>query len=402
LKSKKGEEVDLEEEEEDIITEIATGATKSTDRIGSQSGFAGTGEAESLEEEASERLETMKRVVDKDLASEELDELGEERLIEEGADELEDEAADLEARLHREQLLETQAAFNEATLELGLVNRLAQAEEDEDYNADFDMMLRRSLNAGGRTFNMEDLLAGDSMEEVVGEEQLTTASEMMEEQEIMETPMVFGHQSEVSLHSEKGLIYGVVDIFDRILLEKQRKMLSLAKRQRRFELWKAVSWSIRQKKFAGKRKRKEERIKAARLIREKNEADPDMTYYPTLNLWISKTELRNEALRNAVSGALSNPTWSRDQRRNFILGVQKDLVIMHTPMDPEKEKIRQAVYASVPKKVPTDDSRTIENLLTLPITDWSLLMAQAERSMDARQRANRFEPSPFEQRKSKL
>ena len=400
LKKRKGEE-DAELEDEEAASTESTQSRALGGLARFSAGGAEDGEAALGGEGGKvDAVESMRRVVDRDLAGD-LDELGEERLVGDVKVAAVDEAAEREAHAIREKFLASQSAREDTTLELGLVTALDDFEEGPDFNAELDRLLRRTINSTSRTFTMDDLLAADDMNEIVGEEHLTTASEMLEEQEIMDTPMVFGQSSDVSLHSEKGLIYGVVDIFDRLVSEKQRQMLVKAKKQRRFELWKAVSWSVRQKKFAGKRKRKQERRKAALALRTQNESNSDMAYYPELDLFISRTELRNDLLRNAVSGAVANPTWSREQRRKFILGVQKDIVAMNTPMSAEKEKIREQLW-TFPKKVKSDDSRTIEHLLTLPVTDWGLLMAQAERSMDARQRSGRFEPSPYEQRKNKL
>ena len=247
-----------------------------------------------------------------------------------------------------------------------------------------------------RIFTAEEILDADSRSEVLTPETVITPAEMEEEHIEMETGFSFGPQSnEISLHSEKGLLYGVVDMFDRMVTEKKRQLLVKARKQKRFEIWRAVSWKLREKK---RKVRAERQLKQRLEAREKffqNQKDPEMMYYPELNLWFSKTELKDDVVRNAVSAAVSNPTWSRSRRREFLSAIRKDLARLAKPVtDKEKKQLDTLFAVSKPSHV--SDMRTIEHLLPLPTTDWSLLMAQAERAMDPADRSRRFDPSPFE------
>lgn len=306
--------------------------------------------------------------------------------------------AEREAELRR-MVAESLANAEELQSSLGLVEALPTPKRKSHMS---DEQIQRAILEGiPRPFTYEELAAADERDDIINEASLTTPSELEEEQDLMETNFVLGKNSDISLHSERGIFYGVVDMFDRIVSDKQRMLLARASRLRRFQLWRAQSWDIRKKKFAARKQRKLAKKKAAFELRSKNEKSDEMVYYPEIDVFLSKDELRNDTMRNAVSAILSNPSLNRENRRKMVLGMQSDMKKIETPLDPKTQQRLTTLY-HMPKPAPSDDPRTIEHLLTLPITDWTLLLAQAERSMDPKDRLKRFDPSPAESRKQKL
>ena len=332
----------------------------------------------------------------------------EERLIDELELNFGDEAGEVLAEADestRLQLLEAHRAAQELSAERGMVDDLPELDprKSDVFTDQKDPALRRLIESDmPRLFSPEELLDADHRDYILSPDSVITPSELEGEQIEMETQFSFGPQAnEISLHSEKGLLYGVVDMFDRMVTEKKRHLLVKAKQQKRFEIWRAISWKMREKKMKIRRERQIKARNAARELFFKNQQDPEMVFYPDMNLWFSKTELKNDVLRNAVSAAVSNPTWGRNQRRNFLKDVKQKIALLGEPVPTKVQQHIDTIF-NMPKDAPVTDLRTVEHMLTLPITDWSLLMAQAERAMDPADRARRFDPSPIEKSGSKL
>lgn len=363
-----------------------------------------------------EKLDAKKQVklIDDDLRKlknvEEVDEQGEERLLVDRVDE--DEEVDLAAIAARnlQQVLGSEAIVREINSDIATIESLPdasayQAKKWKDRSAAsaassfVDQVARRSIeNATPKPLTMDELNEADEMDYILDPETLETPLDLEEEQILMETQFSFGHgQNDVTLHSEKGLLYGVVDLFDRMVVDKKKLLIAKARKLKRFQIWRAISWAKREKKIKVRNDRKKRIIKQAREAWAKNAADPNMHYYPSLHLWFSSDELRQDVIRNAISAALANPSWQRQKRRDFLIGVKSDLVKISQPLPAHKQKVLDTIY-NVPKRPVPTETRTTEHQLTLPISDWSLMLAQAERAMEPADRLKRFDPSPYEKK----
>lgn len=362
-----------------------------------------------------EKLDAKKEVkmIDEDLRKlknvEDVDEQGEERLLVDRV--AVDEEVDLAAITARnlQQVLGSEAIVREINSDISTIDSLpdvsafqakkwkqAAASRASSY---VDHVAQRSIdNATPKPLTMDELNEADEMDYVLDPETLETPLDLEEEQILMETQFSFGHgQNDVTLHSEKGLLYGVVDLFDRMVVDKKKLLIAKARKLKRFQIWRAISWAKREKKIKVRNDRKKRIIKQAREAWTQNAADPNMHYYPSLHLWFSSDELRQDIIRNAISAALTNPSWQREKRREFLIGVKSDLTKASKPLPAHKQKVLDAVY-NVPKRAVPTESRTIEHQHTLPISDWSLMLAQAERAMEPADRLKRFDPSPYEKK----
>jgi hypothetical protein len=361
-------------------------------------------------EETAEGVKTEVKMLDEDLrrlkSLHELDEQGEERLVQDKP--VEEEEDDREAVLagFRVQVAGAIAIQREIHAEAPLVDMVRPEKKAKPWvrapAASASDVIKTVSDriidtASAKPFTMEELDNADAFEDVLSPDTLETPLELEEEKILMETQFTFGHQRDITLHSEKGLIYGIVDMFDRMVVEKKELLITKARKQKRFQIWRAISWAKREKNIAKRNERKKRLHAEARARWTKNSQDPNMVYYPSLHLWFSKDELRHDVFRNALSAALSNPSWDRSRRRSFMQGMQADLVKLASPLPPSKQIVFDSVY-NIPKRPKPTDSRTIEHLHTLPITDWSLMMAQAERAMDPADRLKRFDPSPYEKK----
>lgn len=213
----------------------------------------------------------------------------------------------------------------------------------------------------------------------------TNESEFMEDLEEVEKEDDFSLR-DIDEEDTKNLI--------NLLGDKRQEIVSTQARKRmRFQQWYQKSREQRKKKNET-RKAKRLSIRAERKeLLETYRNDPNMVYYPEVNLYISKTELKDPVIRNAISGIINNPSWEKSKKKEFIQNVSHMLnTVRNVSGDEWPIQASKILYDYGEQKKETD-TRLIEHYFKLPFTDWKAMVREAEGGIEEADRLEKYAPS---------
>ncbi|XP_049848254.1 uncharacterized protein LOC126313346 isoform X2 [Schistocerca gregaria] len=209
------------------------------------------------------------------------------------------------------------------------------------------------------------------------------------------TEQTYSTINQYIVSSKLGLSQCATEIFERIFAERQKYKLAQIRKTRRAEL-KRTKTLEKRRAFFQKRMETQSKARERRMQEfERLKNDPNMFYYPDINYWISREDLLNPIIRNAVSSVYNNPSWPHEAKRSFIDRVRNTLARLEKGPSSKKKLIIETVtnFKCEDTAVPTSE-KDYEHYLAIPTTDWNATISEIEALMEPLDLSGKYDPPP--------